>query len=101
MTSPGQPTTMLVVRKLSERSDGSATYLYELRPEQQGDAGPLYQELPVEVNQTLVRDLCRDMAAAVQTASAEKIDHRGRLAGYGQTLYDQLFRQSGGCRGRC
>lgn len=72
--------------------DGAARYSYELWAAGGTVRGALQQVYGVEVNQSLVRDLCQKIDQAAKKALREGTDRRADLTEYGQTLYHHLFR---------
>jgi hypothetical protein len=85
------PVTMLSVTV--NENDGAVRYTYELRTSGGAVRGALEQEYQVEVNQSLVRDLCGKINHALKGAiRGDRENLRAELAAYGQTLYDHLFR---------
>ncbi|MBO2445706.1 CHAT domain-containing protein [Actinomadura barringtoniae] len=90
-----EPVTMLSVTV--NENDGTTRYSYELRTSVGVVRPAMEQEYLVEVNQSLVRDLCgkinKSLKGALQGGPG---DLWGELAGYGQTLYDHLFQPTHG-----
>src|SRR5262245_718646 len=82
--------TTLDVR-VTEKADGTALYLYQLRSAGGAASGPLEQEYSVDVHQSLVRKLSDRMDAVLREKSATDASRRVQLAKVGRALYQSLF----------
>ena len=87
--------TTLDVR-FSGNPAGPAQYFYTLKRDDGATYGPLAQEYPVEVNQSLIRALCNEIDGALAEAGVGAGRLHERLRTEGMILYRQLLQSREG-----